>query len=37
MGELTVTSPEQPDDLEHEEHEPDHDPQPLSDEEMAGG
>jgi hypothetical protein len=30
-----MTTPEQVDDLEHEEHEPDHDPQPLTDEEMG--
>lgn len=26
-----------PADLEHEDHEPDHDPRPLTDEEMASG
>ena len=33
-----MSHPDEPvGDLEHEDHEPDHDPQPLTDEEMADG
>lgn len=32
-----MSHPDQSGDIEHEDHEPDHDPQPLTDEEMAGG
>lgn len=32
-----MTEPTPPADLEHEDHEPDHDPRPLTDEEMSSG